>query len=733
MAPPQNERMRAVLVACLLLLAALGWCLWPAEAALTRDVGGVDRVQAVQATGDAEPPPLRELAAGGAALAGEVPALPPTPFGLWFAVVDAAGSPTPGVPIQVDWDGQDDHDGVNWRGRGVCDSEGRFGTPLRSVAAVQGVEVTLPYFGRAETVHTLQSSRKRPDTVLLVAPGIADLAARVVDADGHAVAGARVDVEHVATWLEPGRNALQVETRRGISDADGNARLSVPIGRAAVRVVAPAHYADCSWQCEFRPGHNELVLEVDALADWRTVPVTVWIAGELAGWPRYSAEVGRMRSRRPQPNVAAVVPERRWLYPSNVPRDDGSDSLAGGSPPTSKPAREWVYAFRVPPGDWHLRLELPGAETFARGIGADEAAVRVEFRPPEPTAMFSLRGTVHTAAGEPAEGAEIYWHTLSERPSERLVARADAEGRFTHRVPVGDGGWVAAWRGDEAPAFAGPWIGPGRTIDMALRLQAPQQIVAQLVDAAGQDIAGSLRLRNPELAHWPVEMQGCWPGQFVTFQRLPAGTYELWAEPDRGGWPARRLVATGATVTLRCGEGLDDFARVAARIVDAATLQPLPFAECGERTADETGWLGLVLPPGTAEVDCEHPGYATLRVRWPALQVGLHERTIELPREQVRRVRLVDEHGRAMACAEVQAVDPGGPAGAYWPRSSDTDDDGRAELRGLPAGTLNLHVGRRERIDGGLLDTGERREFELPADAGVSATAVLRWSEGRPR
>jgi len=86
-----------------------------------------------------------------------------------------------------------------------------------------------------------------------------------------------------------------------------------------------------------------------------------------------------------------------------------------------------------------------------------------------------------------------------------------------------------------------------------------------------------------------------------------------------------------------------------------------------------------------------------------------------------------------MARAEVQAVDPGGPAGTYWPRSSDTDDDGRAELRGLPAGTLNLHVGRRERIDGGLLDTGERREFELPADAGVTATAVLRWSDGRPR
>lgn len=726
--PPQNERMRVLLAAALLLLAALGWWFLPATVEPAAAAAGTNQPPALAEDGDTAPPPLRELAAGDAAAPGQVAALPPTPFGLWFAVVDTAGSPIPGAPIEVDWERMDDHDGADGQGRGVCDAEGRFGTPLRSVAAVQGVKVTLPYFGKAETVQTLQPMHERADTVLLVAPGIADLTARIVDANGRPVVGARVDVEHVATLLEPGRNALQVGTRRGDSGAEGIARLSVPIGRAAVRVVAPAHYADCSWQCEFRPGQNELVLEVDAIVDWRTVPVTVWIAGELAGWPRYSAEVGEPRSRRPQPNVAAVVGKRRWLYPQDVPRDDWEFADA-----TPRPAREWVYAFRVPPGSWHLRLELPGAEPFARWIGADEAVVRVEFRPSEPPSLFTLRGTVLTAAGAPAAGAELYWHTLSERPAERLAVRADARGQFTYVVPVGDGGWLAAWLGDDAPAIAGPWTGPGRTIELALRLQTPHQIRAELVDADGNGVEGSMRLRIPAIPHWPTVVERCWPSQFVSFNRLAAGTYEVLAESDHGGWPARRLVASGATVTLRCGEGLDDLARVAVRIVDATTLLPLPFARCGERTADETGWLGLVVPPGAAEVDCEHPGYATLRVRWPALRAGLHERTLELPREQVRRVRLVDEHGRAMACAEVWAVDPGGPAGAYWPSSSDTDDDGRAELRGLPAGTLNLHVGRFERIYGGLLDTGERREFALPASEGVTATAVLRWSEGRPR
>lgn len=720
--------MRALLAAAMLVLAGLGWWLWPATVVPPAAAAGTNRPPALAEDADGEAPPVRELAAGGSAPPGEVVALPPTPFGLWFAVVDTAGSPIPGVPIEVFWERQDDQDGEDGQGRGICDQEGRFGTPLRSAAAVQGVKVTLGRFGVAETVHTPQPVHERSDTVLLVAPGIADLTARVVDAGGRPVVGARVDVEHVATLLEPGRNALQVGTRSGESGADGIATLSVPVGRATVRVVAQGHHADCSWLCEFHPGRNELRLEVDAYADWRTVPVTVWIAGELEGWPRYSAEVGEPRSRRPQPNVTAVVGERRWLYPRDVPRDDWE--VESGAP---RPAREWVYAFRVPPGPWHLRLELPGAEPFVRRIGADEAAVRVEFRPTEPPSLFTLRGTVLTAAGAPAAGAELYWHTLAERPSEHLAVRADARGRFTYVVPVGEGGWVAAWLGDDAPAIAGPWTGPGRTIDLTLRLQTPHQIQAQLVDADGNGVVGSMRLRIPAIPHWPTVVERCWPNQFLSFSRLPAGTYEVLAEPDHGGWPARRLVSSGATVTLRCGEGLDDLARVAVRIVDAATLRPLPFAKCGERTADEAGWLGLVGPPGAVEFDCEHPGHATMRVRWPALRVGLHERTIALPLEQPRRVRLVDEHGRAMAHAELWVVDPSGPAGAYWPSSSDSDDDGRAELRGLPAGALRLHVGRFERIDGGLLDTGERREFELPEGVGVTTTAVLRWVDGRPR
>jgi len=710
--------MRALLATILLLCAVLGWWLWPSVTAPDGSVAAANTAAASAAVDEVERPATRELAASSAVNPDEALIPQPSPAGLVFVVVDANGSAIPGVPLQIDWHGNRAGETSHGQDYGCCDGGGRFQSSLRTIEEVQGVRATLPNLGKAEVRHTLQPSLNRADTVILVAPEVAELSVRVVDFLGRTVPAARVDCSHVATLLEPGRYPLQVAMQSVYCDDTGRGTFSVPVGLVNVAVVAPSHHADCVWQCQIQPGHNELLLELDHYADWRIVPVTVWIASEVRGTPSYSAEVGLLRPRRPQPNVRAVVPKRRWLYPVEVPRHEPS---------------ELVYEFRVPPGDWHLRFTAEGAIPFARWINPDEAAVRVELRPPATDNMFRLHGTVQTVAGKPAANAEIYWHSLSGNASERMATRADDEGRFSCVLPVGDGGWVAAWLGDEAPAIAGPWSGPGRTLELELRLQPPKTILTGLVDAEDNLIAGSLRLTRPAEPHWAAVEEILWPHAPTFVRRLAPGTYELWAIPDRGGWPARRMVESGTTVTLRCGEGLDNHARIAVRLLDATTLQPLPAAECAGRAADDRGELGLAVPPGDHEVECQHPGYATMRVRWPALHVGRHERTIAMLREQTRFVQLIDDQDRAMANAAVRVVDQSRPGEAYWPTSGDTDADGRAELRGLPAGQLRLCILRFDHEHGVLVDTGQEREFELPANAGVTTTAVLRWSAGRPR
>jgi RNA polymerase sigma factor (sigma-70 family) len=195
---------------------------------------------------------------------------------------------------------------------------------------------------------------------------------------------------------------------------------------------------------------------------------------------------------------------------------------------------------------------------------------------------------------------------------------------------------------------------------------------------------------------WRLAVSKDWPELEVRFEHA-----RYMADGLLAGWPAQREA-------LECGEHrwvLNSGRPVRGRVLDAAGqavpgahVQTLPRLSGKSRqpltrtTTDERGWFEMGAPDGfEGWLRAEDDRGRCALVRFDA-GVGLHR--LELPARVAARLRLEDEAGRPLADWKIQWSDPGRDPAECWAR---TDERGRAELVGLPAGVEWLHAQRGRR------------------------------------
>lgn len=716
------RRPSGLAIAAALLASAVGaaWTWLGRDGGLVPFAGGAQDAATTAGSAVAgEAPPLR-TAIDGADAGDEAPgrlrsvaqdgtSLDAVAEGLAFEVVDPEQQPVVGAPIAVSWYRPDRDEHLQGCDAGQTDADGRFRSSVQKAEELEGVQVTLPWLGATATVHDLQPARTGPDTIVLVAPTVADLDVLVVGAGERPIANAKVFVEHAATLDEPLRYRLQAERLQAVTDAEGRARMRVPAARCRVAVQAPEHESDCEWHCRFVPGHNTLRLDPEPTASWHMVRIEVVRPADCGAKLSLAMESSERRPRAPQATVLDVVGERRWFYGTGI--DANTTEVS------------------VPPLAWHLRIETEGCEPWRRWIAPEERVVRAELVALPAAARHELRGIVRGHDGQPCANAHLYWYTANEAKG-RMVGESDPEGRFALQVPAEPVGWLSAWRDAAAPAWAGPFLPPGRRQELELRMQPPATIEATMVDERGAGLDATMALATSPMPEAVPDQRGIFAGDWATFDRVPVGDRELWGYPDRGGWPARRIVRAGERVALVSGEGLDAWVRIAATVVDAHSLRALGEASYRDRTADADGMIRMVFAPGTHRITLAAAGYAPRRFVLSDLTPGLQSRRFALPRAATRFLRFLDAAGRPLADCEVAVLDDAGGADARWPITADSDADGRCELLGAPIGRLQLVVRRHERDNGTLVDVGDERTFVLAEGAGERTAVALRWSDG---
>jgi hypothetical protein len=179
----------------------------------------------------------------------------------------------------------------------------------------------------------------------------------------------------------------------------------------------------------------------------------------------------------------------------------------------------------------------------------------------------------------------------------------------------------------------------------------------------------------------------------------------------------------GVPATVVLGEGLAGLAYVQVTVRDAVTRVPLPDVDvsCGGdlgrwgTITDEAGRCAFVAEPGELRIRARRAGYVVQHA--PPRSVGEGPAAIEvlLSPSPLLFVRVLDGDGRPVAGAEVSVLGPGGEPidlidkeGHYDGWLQRTNQAGRADLRGAPAGALRL------RIEHG----GFTHELDVPAAMG---------------
>ncbi|HVS18473.1 MAG TPA: carboxypeptidase regulatory-like domain-containing protein, partial [Planctomycetota bacterium] len=537
-----------------------------------------------------------------------------------------------------------------------------------------------------------------------------DVSGQVLDARGHAVAGARV-----VQWVYE-------RDREVRTDPDGRfrMRLSSAAGSVRLRVEAEGH------------AHAILELQPPEGGSMTLEPVRLTAERLLAG---------RVVDAQGLPVVGAVVRDRRSLLGTRtISGDDGRFQLGGIAPEHERLLLEVAHAeFAL------LELEV--------ALPSEPIEVRLDRG-------VKLIGHARQPSGAPASNT---WVRLGSSfgPGMDPGTATDAEGRFVfERVPAGP---VHLWWW--AQGFA-----TGRC-SVEIPLEGPREAAVEFVLEPERVLHGRLLRPDGSPEPWSLvyvedrrvlrgeprfESAQVWTdaaGSFA-FRGLPSGPMLVGATV-RGFERIEMELADVGNEDLELR--LRQAGKLAGRVTDAATGAPIPrFRLILRRPTsvpheEQIGGLSTTWDRGKfiehpegewlvdedfaagrwAEVQVEAEGYAPTRVERVATAVDPDpaDCVVALVRETLVRGQIVDPDGAPVAGAVVSLVDR-----KDGPRAT-TDGAGRFELLGLAAGETTLAVeaeGFARLRDGPFEVGGVPLQHRIQLDRGARVVGRVIGDDGQP-
>lgn len=644
--------------------------------------------------------------------------------GLVLVVRTPAGAPCAELPITVHW-----RKGFGLYGKDVgrTDAAGRFATTVASVDQFEYLEAVHDRCGALGYTGDLLPSAHDPRTVEMIVPDLGRLRVLVVDGAGRPVGGAKVTAHGGAQADAPRQHVFSPgEPTEVTTDAEGAVALTVLHGSYDLTASADDCTSPQGVRTQVGGNGGDATLVLLRSEHRIDVDVRLTLPPGVTG-PTVAAWTKEAPPRTPAMRGQGLEPDRREFF---VDRQSDVHFV--------------VRAEDVP---WRVVARAEGCKAAIADVPRGQHEVLLVLTTmPEPEARPSKARLVVTVLG------------LDGLPA-RADVRVHETPDYVHGsdVPTGADGRVVVEREPKgrvcvsARSYRVPWVvsAPIELTagdhEVTLRFSAAQTVSGRVVDAQGQPVqarvalgrpAGPLRGLAPDvpeiLEHGPTSdsYSGIVDGRF-TFEGCGPGEHVVWAFPERG-WPVRKRVTPGVEATLVLGEGIDEFALVSGTVRDAVTLAPLAGvvirsdADCGgwHNETDADGAFRFVARPGAVDVQMRKRDHVVHTVTTANVPRGPLVLDLRLPPSPVLFVRVVDGAGTAIADAEIGVVGGDGElltlldaAGNYEGDDVTTNDLGRADLRGAPAGVLRLRVSRGD----------EKREFDVPASAGRDGVFEARW------
>jgi protocatechuate 3,4-dioxygenase beta subunit len=431
------------------------------------------------------------------------------------------------------------------------------------------------------------------------------------------------------------------------------------------------------------------------------------------------------------------------------------------SPPSllaTQTGADGTFVVGLPPGGptVQLRIEAPGFVSAREGDAYDGTET-VDVGDVTLSRAAALTGRVVDGRGTPLADATVGLEPgvvprgENEGLPETCLARTGPDGSFRfdgasrsgNRLRVGKGAFAsAALDGLRAGALASPIVlGPA-----AVRTGAVRR-----VDGRTPATGVLVRFEGKAVTRW---FETGADGGF-TISDAPAAPGRVVAEGAALGRGEARVAASSPAPLVIV---LDPPTRIAGRVVNAKTLQPVPRVRIEARAQGRAAvarsgpdgrYVLEALAPGTYRVSADEPRFARYVRQDVRVRLG-QTRAVDLPLTLAATLvgRVVDEEGRPVAGAVGRLSRPqrggGGFGGRFrGPRNGDaiafrTGADGsfRAERLSPGAGQrlTVAHPQFEPRIVGGLSLSpgGVRSGLTVVLRHGLEITGFVRDSEGRP-
>jgi len=360
-------------------------------------------------------------------------------------------------------------------------------------------------------------------------------------------------------------------------------------------------------------------------------------------------------------------------------------------------------------------IDRDGKAIAGAGIGATESG---------PAGAEARRAAINSISGE----------------IEDLV-RSGADGTFTLRLQEGKYDLYVTARGYAPATLRAREVSAG-TKPLEIELDAGVEISGR-VTRGGAPVEGVTIFTIGSDAIPPVQTGG--DGAFVIQDLAPGQLMLSFRKPEAFVSAMRAVTAPARDVDVELPAG----GRVAGRVIDKATQQPMKAFEAGVaqthgRVMAPPDMRGFTSEDGTFAIDAVPAGAQTLVVNAPGYRAGMTSVKVEngasvdnlevALEKGVRVTGHVTGPGRRSVAGALVMLDPGESMQAALLQSTETDADGTYELDDLAPGEITLVFS-----SDGLLEahrsvtlSGPSTEVDVELKAGESISGIVVTGDGAP-